>query len=85
MVRSASFSLIENASRPGTNSAFERLAATIGSKASFKKLNKRSIISANISKLCDMIAEPEEPLALRLSSNLLVGVARCVSDICSHS
>lgn len=52
------------------------LAATIGSKASFKKLNKKSILSADISKLCDMISEPEEPLALRLSSNLLVGVAR---------
>ncbi|KAG8930454.1 hypothetical protein FRC01_002736 [Tulasnella sp. 417] len=56
------------------------LAATIGSKASFKKLNKKSILSADISKLCDMIAEPEEPLALRLSSNLLVGVARCVQS-----
>lgn len=52
------------------------LAATIGSKATFKKLNKKSILSADISKLCDMISEPEEPLALRLSSNLLVGVAR---------
>ncbi|KAG8895690.1 hypothetical protein FRB99_000386 [Tulasnella sp. 403] len=52
------------------------LAATIGAKASFRKLNKRSILSADIEKLCDMIAEPDEPLALRLSSNLLVGVAR---------
>ncbi|KAG9006386.1 hypothetical protein FRB90_009953 [Tulasnella sp. 427] len=57
------------------------LAATIGSKASFKKLNKKSILSADISKLCDMIAEPEEPLALRLSSNLLVGVARAQHEI----
>ncbi|KAG8879121.1 hypothetical protein FRB97_001946 [Tulasnella sp. 331] len=52
------------------------LAATIGAKASFKKLNKRSIVSADIGKLCDLITNPEEHLALRLSSNLLIGVAR---------
>ncbi|KAG6857548.1 hypothetical protein H0H87_000147 [Tephrocybe sp. NHM501043] len=53
-----------------------RLAATLGSKSAFKKLPKRSIITADIAQLCDLIAEPLEPLALRLSSNLLVGVAR---------
>ncbi|KAF9654349.1 hypothetical protein BDM02DRAFT_3182155 [Thelephora ganbajun] len=52
------------------------LAATLGSKSSFKKLPRRSVLSADISQLCDLIAEPKEPLALRLSSNLMVGVAR---------
>ncbi|KAG5639235.1 hypothetical protein H0H81_005309 [Sphagnurus paluster] len=52
------------------------LAATLGSKSTFKKLPKRSILTADIKQLCDLIAEPSEPLALRLSSNLLVGVAR---------
>ncbi|KAF9786961.1 Rec8 like protein-domain-containing protein [Thelephora terrestris] len=52
------------------------LAATLGSKSSFKKLPKRSVLTADISQLCDLIAEPKEPLALRLSSNLMVGVAR---------
>lgn len=52
------------------------LAATLGSKSSFKKLPKRSVISADITQLCDLIATPVEPLALRLSSNLLVGAAR---------
>ncbi|KDQ63558.1 hypothetical protein JAAARDRAFT_189121 [Jaapia argillacea MUCL 33604] len=52
------------------------LAATLGSKSSFKKLPKRSILTADIAQLCGLIAEPEEPLALRLSSNLMVGVAR---------
>ncbi|KAF8078636.1 Rec8 like protein-domain-containing protein [Lyophyllum atratum] len=52
------------------------LAATLGSKSTFKKLPKRSILTADIAQLCDLIAEPSEPLALRLSSNLLVGVAR---------
>jgi hypothetical protein len=53
-----------------------RLAATLGSKSSFKKIPKRSVLTADISQLCGLIAEPEEPLALRLSSNLMVGVAR---------
>ena len=53
-----------------------RLAATIGAKASFKKLNKKFILNADISELCEQIVEPEQPLALRLSSNLLVGVVR---------
>ena len=36
-------------------------------------------MSADITQLCGLIAEPAEPLALRLSSNLMVGVARWVS------
>ncbi|KAH9937716.1 Rec8 like protein-domain-containing protein [Fomitopsis serialis] len=52
------------------------LAATLGAKSSFKKLPKRSILTADISQLCGLIAEPPEPLALRLSSNLMIGVAR---------
>ncbi|KAG9314349.1 hypothetical protein JVU11DRAFT_5141 [Chiua virens] len=52
------------------------LAATLGSKSAFKKLPKRSVMTADISQLCRLIATPAEPLALRLSSNLLVGAAR---------
>ncbi|KAJ3779208.1 Rec8 like protein-domain-containing protein [Lentinula raphanica] len=52
------------------------LAATLGSKSTFKKLPRRSVLTADISQLCELIAQPEEPLALRLSSNLMVGVAR---------
>ncbi|KAK7468886.1 R8 protein [Stygiomarasmius scandens] len=52
------------------------LAATLGSKSTFKRLPKKSVLTADISQLCDLIARPEEPLALRLSSNLMVGVAR---------
>ncbi|KAG2159848.1 uncharacterized protein EDB93DRAFT_1074203 [Suillus bovinus] len=47
------------------------LAATLGSKSAFKKLPKRSVLTADISQLCDLIASPSEPLALRLSSNLM--------------
>ena len=55
-----------------------RLAATLGAKSSFKKLPRRSVMTADISELCNLIAEPAEPLALRLSSNLMIGVARWV-------
>ena len=58
-----------------------RLAATLGAKSSFKKLPKRSVLTADISELCKLIAEPPEPLALRLSSNLMIGAARYVPDI----
>lgn len=55
---------------------FYRLAATLGSRSTFKKLPKRSVLTADITQLCDLISEPEEPLALRLSSNLMFGVVR---------
>ncbi|KZT30569.1 hypothetical protein NEOLEDRAFT_1126157 [Neolentinus lepideus HHB14362 ss-1] len=71
------------------------LAATLGSKSSFKKLPKRSVLTADIAQLCGLIVEPAEPLALRLSSNLMVGVVRVykvkqeifLSDVttCFHS
>ncbi|KAF9568401.1 hypothetical protein CPC08DRAFT_625327 [Agrocybe pediades] len=52
------------------------LAATLGSRSNFKKLPKRSVLTADITQLCDLISEPDEPLALRLSSNLMFGVVR---------
>ena len=53
-----------------------RLAATLGSKSAFRKLPKRSVLTADISQLCGLISQPAEPLALRLSSNLMFGVVR---------
>jgi hypothetical protein len=60
------------------------LAATLGSKSAFKKLPKRSVLTADISQLCDLIASPSEPLALRLSSNLMVGAARVYKGFIIH-
>lgn len=51
-----------------------RLAATLGSKS--KKLGRREVVSADIARLCNLVSQPPEPLALRLSSNLMVGVVR---------
>ncbi|KAF5312434.1 hypothetical protein D9619_003276 [Psilocybe cf. subviscida] len=52
------------------------LAATLGSRSNFKKLPRRSVLTADIGQLCELISEPAEPLALRLSSNLMFGVVR---------
>lgn len=59
-----------------------RLAATLGAKSSFRKLPRRSVLTADIAELCTQIAAPAEPLALRLSSNLMMGVTRCVFGLC---
>jgi meiotic recombination protein REC8, fungi type len=57
-----------------------RLASTLGPKSTFKKLPKRDIMGADISQLCGLIIDPEEPLALRLLSNLMVGIVRYASS-----
>ena len=54
-----------------------RLAATLGSPSNFKMLPRRSILNVNISSLGNLPEQPEEPLVLRLSSNLMIGVTRC--------
>lgn len=63
-----------------SHKGYFRLAATLGSKSTLKTLPRRSVLTANIIQLCSLIAEPPEPLALRLSSNLMVGVVRCAAE-----
>ncbi|GAA5825770.1 hypothetical protein JCM5353_001420 [Sporobolomyces roseus] len=54
------------------------LAASIGVKGSagVKKLSKKELLACDLVKACEQVAAPAEPLALRLSSNLLSGIAR---------
>ncbi|KAK6355364.1 hypothetical protein TWF696_004473 [Orbilia brochopaga] len=53
------------------------LVATIGSKSSLsKKVHKKEILEVNLAKACRTIVQSENPLALRLQSNLLFGVSR---------
>ncbi|KAL7746651.1 R8 protein [Sorochytrium milnesiophthora] len=52
------------------------LAATLGSRSGLKKLSKREVAAVDVSAACDFVARPSEPLALRLSSNLMMGIAR---------
>lgn len=51
-----------------------RLAATLGPKT--KRITRKQLTGVDLTKTCELIAEPPEPLALRLSGCLLVGVAR---------
>jgi len=51
-----------------------RLAATLGPKT--KRITRKQLTGVDLTRTCELIAEPPEPLALRLSGCLLVGVAR---------
>ncbi|ODN99183.1 hypothetical protein I350_07342 [Cryptococcus amylolentus CBS 6273] len=48
--------------------------ATLGPRN--KKITKKQLAAVDLAKTCELIAEPPEPMALRLSGALLVGVAR---------
>ncbi|KAK9367990.1 Rec8 like protein-domain-containing protein [Lipomyces kononenkoae] len=50
------------------------LVATLGSKSSLKRVHRKDILSVSIPDACNLIIHPPQPLALRLSSNLLYGV-----------
>ncbi|RIA99009.1 Rec8 like protein [Glomus cerebriforme] len=52
------------------------LAATLGSRSSLRKLSKKEVNSVNLVKACDYVTTPPEPLALRLISNLMIGITR---------
>ncbi|WVQ74364.1 hypothetical protein IAR50_003964 [Cryptococcus sp. DSM 104548] len=48
--------------------------ATLGPRN--KKITRKQLAAVDLAKTCELIAEPPEPMALRLSGALLVGVAR---------
>ncbi|KAI5813074.1 Rec8 like protein-domain-containing protein [Pyronema omphalodes] len=53
------------------------LVATLGlSRTTLKKLGRRDILAVNLPKACGTVIEPIAPLALRLQSNLLIGISR---------
>ncbi|TIA88322.1 hypothetical protein E3P81_03520 [Wallemia ichthyophaga] len=55
------------------------IAATLPSKANltnFKRLSKKDILNFSVPAFCQTLQDPPEPLALRLSSSLLIGVVR---------
>lgn len=60
------------------------LVATLGSKSSLKKVSRKSILDVDVEKACHTIMEPDVPLALRLQSNLLVGVTRVYLQQCGY-
>ena len=56
---------------PGCYVDPSRLVATLGSKTNNKKVNRKSILEVDVKKTCDIIIQPEAPMALRLQGNLL--------------
>jgi meiotic recombination protein REC8 len=50
---------------------YGRLVATLGSKSSLKRINRKQILDVDVAKACQTIVDPIAPMALRLQSNLL--------------
>jgi meiotic recombination protein REC8 len=49
----------------------DRLVATLGSKSSLKRINRKQILDVDVAKACQTIVDPVVPMALRLQGNLL--------------
>ncbi|KDN53013.1 hypothetical protein K437DRAFT_253663 [Tilletiaria anomala UBC 951] len=52
------------------------LAATLGNRSVFRKLNKKEVANVDIERACQTVISPAEPMALRLSSQLMHGIVR---------
>ncbi|SPO19826.1 related to meiotic recombination protein rec8 [Ustilago trichophora] len=63
-------------SRRKTGLGIVWLAATLGDRSIIRRLTRRDILSVNISRTCASVLRPTEPLALRLSSQLMYGVVK---------
>jgi hypothetical protein len=48
-----------------------RLVATLGSKSSLKRINRKQILDVDVAKACQTIVDPVAPMALRLQGSLL--------------
>ncbi|WOO80995.1 Meiotic recombination protein rec8 [Vanrija pseudolonga] len=62
--------------KKGSNLGIIWLMGTLGPRDKKLGRNSKAITNVKISRVCDDIAEPPEPMSLRLSSHLLVGVTR---------
>ena len=61
------------------------LAATVGPKSSSsKRLGRREISSISIQETCTFLRAPPQPLSLRLSASLMVGVSRVYGQQCYY-
>ncbi|KAM0790956.1 hypothetical protein ACM66B_004261 [Microbotryomycetes sp. NB124-2] len=60
-------------------------AATGTIKSTIKRISRKEILGCDLVQACEHLINPEEPLALRLSSNLLCGIARVFQHQASHA
>ncbi|SJX60216.1 related to meiotic recombination protein rec8 [Sporisorium reilianum f. sp. reilianum] len=63
-------------SRRRTGLGIVWLAATLGDRSIVRRLTRREILGVDIDAACEYVRRPAEPLALRLSSQLMYGVVR---------
>ncbi|GES63097.1 Rad21/Rec8 N terminal domain protein [Aspergillus terreus] len=61
------------------------LVATLGSRSITRRLNKKTILDVDVPKACNVIMDPQAPMALRLQGNLLYGVSRVYSQQCGYT
>lgn len=65
-------------------SCLARLAATIGPKSNARRLGRRDLVAVNVIDTCAYLAQPPQPLSLRLSASLMIGVSRVYGQQCQY-
>nr|WJN25045.1 meiotic cohesin complex subunit [Pseudozyma pruni] len=63
-------------SRRKTGLGIVWLAATLGDRSVVRRLSRKDILNVDVRKACEYVRHPTEPLALRLSSQLMYGVVK---------
>lgn len=61
------------------------LVATLGSKSIARRLNRKAILDVDVPKACNVIINPEAPMALRLQGNMLYGVSKVYNQQCGYT
>ncbi|KAJ3242848.1 hypothetical protein HDU78_001107 [Chytriomyces hyalinus] len=64
----------------GTFGAPSASAMNASSKGGFKRLSRKEVSRVDLGRVCNYLINPPEPLALRLSSNLMFGATRVLSN-----
>ncbi|KAI9618786.1 hypothetical protein H4Q26_012040 [Puccinia striiformis f. sp. tritici PST-130] len=58
-------------------------AVSANFKSAITRISKKELLNANLPEACSTLTQPPEPLALRLSSALLLGIVRVYGHKCS--
>ncbi|KAJ5919168.1 hypothetical protein N7466_010111 [Penicillium verhagenii] len=61
------------------------LVATLGSRSITRRFNRKAIFDVDVPGACNVIVNPEAPMALRLQGNLLFGISRVYHEQCGYT
>ncbi|OOQ82058.1 hypothetical protein PEBR_40600 [Penicillium brasilianum] len=61
------------------------LVATLGSRSITRRLNRKAILDVDVPGACNVIVNPDAPMALRLQGSLLYGVSRVYDQQCGYT